>query len=94
MHKLISLLVFVFVMLFGVAVAIVNTEMVAFNYYIGVITVPLSLLLVTVFIAGVVFTLILSSLMMWNLKLKLKRNQSRLHKYEIDQANLINAINK
>ncbi len=55
-YKLISFITILAVCIFAVALAMVNTETVNFNYYIHQVKIPLSLLLVFSFITGVIIS--------------------------------------
>lgn len=59
MTKLISLLLLFIICIAGIALSLVNTVPVTFNYYFNQIEFPLSLLLSLTFVAGVFTTLIL-----------------------------------
>ncbi|MFK5984083.1 MAG: LapA family protein [Pseudomonadota bacterium] len=80
-YKLISLFILLVICVFAVALAVVNTEAVNFNYYLQEIQIKLSLLLVFSFITGVFMTLVLMlptliKLKFLSRKIKVEKNKA------------------
>lgn len=82
MKRLLSILILLVFITLGIAVAIVNTEPVVFNYYFGSMTQPLSVLLAGAFILGALLAILINSLVIFGLKRKLRKTERLLHTAE------------
>ena len=87
-YKLISFIVILVICIFAIAIAMVNTEIVNFNYYFQQIQIPLSLLLVFSFIAGVIISYII--LLPTFIKFKIHSIKNKSSKDKASQLKLIN----
>ncbi|MCG8378479.1 MAG: LapA family protein [Proteobacteria bacterium] len=76
MSRIAKLILILVILLFGLAFHLKNNQLVALNYYIGVIELPMSLVIVLVLILGALLG-ILASL---PLIIKLKQQKLRLEK--------------
>jgi lipopolysaccharide assembly protein A len=84
--RIISLIFLVAIILLGISFATLNSEPVTFNYYVGQKTMPLSLLLVSIFALGSLmglavglWLLIKAKLRFYNLKGQLKFAQQEIN---------------
>lgn len=85
MRKIIFLLIFVLIFLISAAFAAFNIDAVTVNYYFGQLTLPLSALLVTAMLAGVVLGAIV--LLMATLKLRYE-NRRLQHKLSVSEQEI------
>ena len=69
--RLISYLIVFIILIFGITFACLNAETVNINYYVNSIDLPLSIVLVSTFVAGGLFGLLASSVALIKIK---KRN--------------------
>lgn len=76
------------IVLLGISFALLNPEVVNFNYYVGKRAFPLSLLLAMTFVSGCVLGLIVGGFLLIKLKLKNYRLQSQLNVAEKEIGNL------
>jgi putative membrane protein len=74
--RFIKLLFFIFLLLLGVAFAILNRQTVSINYYIAAHELPLAVLLVLVLSAGVLIGMSLNTLRIWRLQWENRRLRS------------------
>ncbi len=79
-YKLISLFILIIVCIFAIALAVVNNDLVSFNYYLQEIQIPLSLLLVFSFIIGVLVTFLLLTPTLIRLKFLARKNANEKNK--------------
>lgn len=86
--KVIMYVLLLIVVLLGVTFAILNSAAVTVNYYLGVKTLPLSLLIVFVFAAGCLAGLFIGFLLLVKTKLKNYRLKQRLNMAEKEVQNL------
>lgn len=86
--RMIMYIVLIAIVLIGVSFALLNNEVVNFNYYIGQRALPLSLLLAMTFVSGSIIGLIVAGFVVIKLKLKNYRLQSQLHTAEKEIVNL------
>jgi uncharacterized membrane protein YciS (DUF1049 family) len=89
-YKLISIVIILAICVFAVALAMVNTEVVNFNFYIQQIKVPLSLLLVISFIAGVILSYLVLLPTIIKYKIQIIKNKSAISKVSSEQLKLVN----
>ncbi len=82
MKRLLSIIILLIFMAFGVAIAIVNADDVVFNYYYGSVTQPLSILLVGAIMIGALLASLINSLVILSLRHQLNRAQKQLLKIE------------
>jgi putative membrane protein len=82
MKRLISIIILLLFMAFGVAIAIVNANEVVFNYYYGSVTQPLSILLVGAILIGALLATLVNSLVILGLRHQVRRTQRQLKKLE------------
>ena len=94
MKRLLSIVILLLFMGFGVAIAIVNAEEVVFNYYYGSITQPLSILLVAAIMIGAILATLVNSLVILSLRHQLRRAQRLVKKAEESSVTLIEASDK
>lgn len=94
MKRLLSIVILLLFMGFGVAIAIVNAEEVVFNYYYGSITQPLSILLVAAIMIGAILATLVNSLVILSLRHQLRRAQRLVKKAEDSSVTLIEASDK
>ncbi len=80
MKRLISIIILLLFMAFGVAIAIVNANEVVFNYYYGSVTQPLSILLVGAILIGALLATLVNSLVILGLRHQVRRAQRQLKK--------------
>ena len=92
-YKLISLVIILAVCLFAIALAMVNTEIVNFNYYIQQVKIPLSLLLVFSFVAGVVITYLTLLPTIIKYKIQIIKNKAIINKTSSAQLKLVTPNN-
>jgi lipopolysaccharide assembly protein A len=86
--RILSYIVLLTIILLGVSFATLNSEMVTVNYYVSQKTMPLSLLLVSVFAIGCLLGLLVGLGIVIRLKLKTYRLRQRLKLAEKEVANL------
>ena len=71
--RVLSLLFLTFAVLLGISFAILNSDLVTVHYYVGVQKVPLSFLMLGVFILGIAIGFIVSFPALFKLKMELIR---------------------
>ena len=71
--RVLSLLFLTFAVLLGVSFAILNSDLVTVHYYVGVQKVPLSVLILGVFVLGIVIGLMVSFPRLLKLRMELRR---------------------
>ncbi len=71
MFRIFAIVLFVLVLIVGLQFAAVNSEPVTVDYFLGSVSVPLSLVAATAFAAGVLLTLVLSLAVMLPLRMRL-----------------------
>ena len=76
MKKIMSSVFFLVLVLFGIIFAVLNSDIVALNYYFGVQQVPLSLIMLLSMIVGTVIGVLVSMAQL----LKARRDVSKLKK--------------
>lgn len=86
--RIITYLLIVIIILFGVSFAVLNLESVTVNYYVGQRSLPLSLLLVLVFALGCLVGMFVGFLFLLKAKLKTYRLRQRLKLAEKEIENL------
>jgi putative membrane protein len=86
--RILSYSVLLIIILLGISFAVLNSGVVTLNYYISQKTIPLSLLLVSVFSAGCLLGLLVGLGIVVRLKLKTYRLRQRLKLVEKEVANL------
>jgi putative membrane protein len=86
--RIFSFLVLFLIIILGVTFATLNSNVVAVNYYVGHKTMPLSLLLVSVFATGCVLGILVGLGVVIRLKVKNYRLRQRLKLAEKEVANL------
>ncbi len=94
MKRLFSILILLIFMAFGVAIAIVNAEMVIFNFYYGSVTQPLSILLVAAVMVGALLATLINSMVILSLRHQLRRAQRLLKKSEENSVTVIESPDK
>lgn len=82
MMRIVSLIISLAILLFGVTFAMLNADSVAIDYYFGTAHLALSLLLAMALIVGVIIGLLVA--MVWLVRAKAKRRHlaKQLHKIE------------
>jgi len=73
--RLLGLIILALTLLLGVSFAILNAQTVVVNYYLGTKALPLSVLLVGIFIIGIVIGFVVSLPSIIRLKLKIRRQR-------------------
>lgn len=86
--RIIMYIVLIGIVILGVSFALLNPEVVKFNYYVGSRAFPLSLLLAMTFVSGCLIGLVVSGFLLIKLKLKNYRLQSQLTTAEKEIGNL------
>lgn len=86
--RILSYIFLLVIILLGVSFATLNSGVVTLNYYLGHKTMPLSLLLVSVFIIGCLLGVLVCLGIVIKLKLKIYRLRQRLKLAEKEVANL------
>lgn len=86
--RILSYLFLLIIVLLGITFATLNSGIVTLNYYIGHKTLPLSMLLVSVFATGCLLGLLVGLSIIIRLKLKAYRLRQRLKVAEKEVANL------
>jgi putative membrane protein len=86
--RIVSYFFLLVIVLFGMTFATLNSESVTINYYLGVTSIPLSLLLVLVFAFGCLIGMIVGFWLLFKSKLINYRLKQRLHLAEKEIDNL------
>lgn len=86
--RIISYLVILLIIVFGVTFATLNSTQVTVNYYVAQSTLPLSLLLALVFSGGCVVGVLVGLWLLLKAKMKNRRLRQRLSLAEKEIANL------
>lgn len=86
--RIISYFFLLIIILFGMTFATLNSESVTINYYVGVSSVPLSLLLVLVFAFGCLIGMMVGLWLLMKSKMKCYRLRQRLQLAEKEIENL------
>lgn len=86
--RMLSYLLLLIVVFFGVTFATLNSESVVVNYYFGSAKLPLSLLLVLVFALGSLLTMIVALWLLFKAKISNHRLRQRLSLADKEIANL------
>lgn len=86
--RIISYFFFLAILIFGVTFAILNSESVAINYYLGQSALPLSLLLVLVFAFGCLIGMVVGFWLLIKAKILNYRLRQRLNLAEKEIENL------
>lgn len=86
--RVISLLLFLLVVLIGVSFATLNAESVKVNYYFGVITMPVSLLIVSSLVLGLLLGVVLTGFRIIRSSTENLRLKQRLKLVEKEVENL------
>lgn len=82
MKRLLSIIILLIFMAFGVAIAIVNADEVVFNFYYGSVTQPLSILLVGAIMVGALLATLINSIVILSLRHQVRRAQRQLSKID------------
>ncbi len=86
--RIISYILLLVIVLFGMTFATLNSESVTINYYLGQSALPLSLLLVMVFAAGCLVGIVVGFWLLIKAKLANHRLRQRLNLAEKEVENL------
>jgi lipopolysaccharide assembly protein A len=86
--RILSYILLLFIILLGVTFAMLNSEPVAINYYLGHRTMPLSLLLVSVFSAGCLLGILVAGWLIIKIKMQNHSLRKRLKLAEKEVENL------
>lgn len=86
--RIVSYFFFLAILIFGVTFAIMNSESVTINYYVGQSTLPLSLLLVLVFALGCLIGMVVGFWLLFKAKINNFRLRQRLSLAEKEIENL------
>lgn len=86
--RIFTYIVLLLVILLGITFAALNAEQVQIHYYIGTSKIPLSLLLVIVFICGGLLAMLASLIMVIRLKSANRNIRQRLKVLEAEVSNL------
>lgn len=86
--RIISYIFLIIVIVLGITFATLNSQTVTINYYVGHRELPLSLLLVSIFAAGCIVGLIVSSWAVLKNKIKNRRLRKRLELADKEIENL------
>ena len=88
MSRLLKLCIFLFVLLLGLIFHLRNHQLVGMDYYLGVLELPFSFIVVAVLSIGVILGVLVSI----PAQLKIKRENTRLHKQLSSTEKEINAL--
>jgi putative membrane protein len=86
--RIITFILLLAIILLGISFAVLNPDVVNFNYYIGHRALPLSLLLVMTFVLGSILGLSVGFFLLIKLKIKKYKLQTQLKIAEKEIANL------
>jgi putative membrane protein len=86
--RIVTYLLLLIIILIGITFAVLNPTIVTMNYYIGQKTLPLSLLLVSVFAFGCFLGLLVGGWLLLKVKIKNYRLKQRLKVAEKEVQNL------
>lgn len=86
--RILSYLLLLIIILLGISFATLNSGIVTLNYYVGHKTLPLSMLLVSVFAVGCCLGLLVGLSIVIRLKVKAYRLRQRLKVVEQEVTNL------
>jgi len=86
--RIVTYLLLLIIILIGITFAVLNPTTVTMNYYIGQKTLPLSLLLVSVFAFGCLLGLLVGGWLLLRMKIKNYRLKQRLKVAEKEVQNL------
>lgn len=86
--RILTILFILFIILFGVTFAALNSDIVVINYYFGKDTLPLSLLLALTFAFGSLLTIIICAFLLFKAKLVNYRLRQKLGLAEKEIENL------
>jgi len=86
--RIVTYLLLLIIILIGITFAVLNPTIVTMNYYIGQKTLPLSLLLVSVFAFGCFLGLLVGGWLLLKMKIKNYRLKQRLKVAEKEVQNL------
>lgn len=86
--RIMSYIFILIVILLGISFAILNSETVAINYYVGHSNMPLSMLLVIAFAAGCILGILVISWLLIKAKMKNRNLRKRLKLAEKEVENL------
>ena len=86
--RILSYIFLILIVLLGVTFATLNSEVVNVNYYIGQRSMPLSLLLVSVFAVGCILGTLMMGMLLIKAKIQLHRLRKRLKVSEKEVENL------
>jgi putative membrane protein len=75
--RLLSIITLTFAVLLGGSFAILNADFVVVHYYIGTVSLPLSVVILAAWIFGIIIGLLISACKILGLKMELRR-QNRL----------------
>lgn len=71
--RVLSLILLTFASLLGVSFAILNSELVTIHYFLGVAEIPLSVLVLGIWVVGILLGVLASSFTILKLKMELHR---------------------
>lgn len=86
--RIVSFIIILFIIIFGITFAILNAEPVAVHYYLGIRKVPLSLIMAMTFSIGLLIGLLTTMLMVFKLKTERFHLNKRLKLAEKEIENL------
>ncbi len=86
--RIITYVLLIAIILLGISFAVLNPDIVNFNYYIGHRAYPLSLLLVMTFVLGCILGLLVGFFLLIKLKIKTYKLQTQLKVAEKEIVNL------
>lgn len=92
--RIITYIIFIIILLAGIIFAYLNASSVAFNYYFGIKTMPLSLLLIVAFGIGILVSFLFVVISWLRLKSKIFRQKKHIRNLEQEIAALKSAQNK
>jgi putative membrane protein len=76
MRRILTIIIFIIVFVVGIAFSAINNDPVTLNYYLGTLSIPLSIVVVISIILG----LVLGALAIFMTSLQLRYENRRLHK--------------
>jgi len=89
--RLISYILLLFIILVGISFSVLNSRQVDVNYYVGQSTIPLSLLIIMVFVIGGLIGMFIGLWLWFKVKIKNRciRRQLKLAEKEIENLRAI-----
>jgi putative membrane protein len=88
MRRIMTIILFVIVLMFGAGFSAINLSLVDINYYLGVLSLPLSIVIITAIILGILLGALALSTSILRLRYENRRLRKKLISSEQEIANL------